>query len=187
MCVLRRSICACTVRAVGVCVGVCGSDILLCGGAAHFSLVSFYISASFCRIMSVSRRASSSRDLYIVAASVQQQSHSKFVWTTYMLLVALYMRVCDECVLRYINRRYDCYCTYCLLYYRVFRYFSPKFRLKKSVMRVYVVFFNCRAGQSSPCCSVGVTMQSKVGRRYGRISEICGIFRAKEQDPCAQI
>ena len=135
----------------------------------------------------VSHRASSSQALYLMAATVQQQSHSKFVWTTYMLLVALYMRVCDECVLRYINRRYDCYCTYCLLYYRVFRYFSPKFRLKKSVMRVYVVFFNCRAGQSSPCCSVGVTMQSKVGRRYGRISEICGIFRAKEQDPCAQI
>ena len=42
---------------------------------------------------------SSSQALYFVAATVQQQSHNKFVWTTSMRVLALHMRVCDVCVL----------------------------------------------------------------------------------------
>ena len=45
--------------------------------------------------MSVSHVASSSRALYFVAATVQK-SHSKFVWTASMRVLALHnMRVCD--------------------------------------------------------------------------------------------
>ena len=89
-------ICVCVVCAMGVCVGVCGSvGSFVCW---HLTFFSFFLFALFiaccCRIMlSVSHRASSSRGLYFVAATVQQRSHSKFMWTTSMLVLAMHMRV----------------------------------------------------------------------------------------------
>ena len=49
--------------------------------------------------MSVSHRASSSQALYFAAAMVQQQSHSKFLWTTSTRVLTLHMRVCDVCAM----------------------------------------------------------------------------------------
>ena len=50
---------------------------------------------------SVFHRASSSQGLYYVAATVQQQPRSKFVWTTSMRMLALNIDACvmDVCAM----------------------------------------------------------------------------------------
>ena len=73
--------CVCHIRVrVCRCVRVC---LLACWNAT-FQFFVFFCSACCCccRIMSASHRPSSSQALYFVAATVQQQSHSKFVWIT---------------------------------------------------------------------------------------------------------
>ena len=88
--------CVCHIRVrVCRCVRVC---LLACWNAT-FQFFVFFCSACCCccRIMSASHRPSSSQALYFVAATVQQQSHSKFVWITTMRVWTLHMRVCSVC------------------------------------------------------------------------------------------
>ena len=88
------------------CVGACGSVYYWCAGTPHSSFILGLCCCCCCRIMlSVSHRASSSQALYCVAATVQQQSHSKFVWTT------TYYTCVDSTCMRVFCVRYDtCVC-----------------------------------------------------------------------------
>ena len=63
----------------------------LCMGVLEPHISAFYYSCSACcccccRIVSPSHRSASSLSLYFVVPTVQQQSHSKFVWSTIYLL-----------------------------------------------------------------------------------------------------
>ena len=83
------------------CVRVCGFIGVLAPHISAFFFISFALLAAAAAVsfMSVSHRASSARDLYFVAATVQQQLHSKFVWTTSMPMLALHIYACVVCVL----------------------------------------------------------------------------------------
>ena len=76
------------------CLQVCA---FVCWNPAN-QLSHFVCSSCCCRIMPVLHRASSSRALYFVAATVQQQSHSKFVWTTSVRMLALHLYARVMCV-----------------------------------------------------------------------------------------
>ena len=81
---------------------VCGSDIYLCAGTPHslffFILFALFAACCCCHTMpTVSHRVSSSRALYFVAATVQKESHSKFVWTTSMRVRDVFMQTCGMC------------------------------------------------------------------------------------------
>ena len=103
-----RSTCMCAVCAmirmrVCSCVQPCAISCLVLDPQNCFSsfVVIFFSCCCCCRVMSsVSHRASSYQPFYYVAATVQQQSHSKFVWITSMRVLTLhiYACVCDGCV-----------------------------------------------------------------------------------------
>ena len=84
--------------------GACES-VYLCAGTPHLSFLFFLPSACCCcccccccRVMSY--RPSTSQALYFVADTVQQQLHSKFVWTaTYYACVDKSVRVCAVCAM----------------------------------------------------------------------------------------
>ena len=88
---------ACVLCAMGVSVGV-RVWTYLSVGTPRFSFIFYFVFSACCsRIMpSVSHRGSSSRALYFVAATVQLQSHSKFVWTTSIHVLAMHLRVCYD-------------------------------------------------------------------------------------------
>ena len=73
--------------------------IYWCAGTPHFSFLFDFVCSAWCLLLLllpyhvVSHRAPGSRALYFVAATVQQQSHNKFAWTTSMRVLALHMRV----------------------------------------------------------------------------------------------
>ena len=95
--------CVCSVCYERVCcVRVCG---FICELARwhppHCSFLFYFVCSAYCllrRIISVSHHASSSRALYFVAATVQQQPHNKFVRINAMRVLALHMRLCVICV-----------------------------------------------------------------------------------------
>ena len=75
------------------CVQVCA---FLCDGTPHFS----FFGCSGLQLLLPYHDVCitpSSQALYYVAATAQQQSHSKFVWTASMAVLTLRMRVCDVC------------------------------------------------------------------------------------------
>ena len=95
-----RVCCVCYGR-VSRYVRVCGFTCVLAPHISAFFFISFALLAAAAAVsfMSVSHRASSARYLYFVAATVQQQLHSKFVWTTSMPMLALHIYACVVCVL----------------------------------------------------------------------------------------
>ena len=88
---------ACTWACVclGVSVGAWRSDArFICALAPHiyFSFLFYFVRSTCCCcciMSSVSHRASSSR-AYFVVATVQKQSHNKFVWTASIRMLALH-------------------------------------------------------------------------------------------------
>ena len=112
---------ACVLCAQWTCVQVCGSvDAFMCwhAGTPRFNFILHFVAslAACCcgrRIISfVSHRASSSRAPHFVAATVQQQSHSKMVWTTSIRVLAR-VCVCDVCAM---TRKLGIRCLPLLLY-----------------------------------------------------------------------
>ena len=95
----RCLLCAMITRAcVQVCAGLCR-----CAGTPHSSFLFFFALSArccCCRITSsVSHRPSNSQALYFVTATVQQQSHSKFVWTSSMRVLCVYA-MCVRALIR---------------------------------------------------------------------------------------
>ena len=95
------SACACLLCAM-IRVGACGS-MDRCDGTPLSAFCSFCsllaAAAVLCRL---SHRPSSSQALYFVAATVQQQSHNNFVWTTSYFACVGIADICVHvlCVLR---------------------------------------------------------------------------------------
>ena len=81
--------------------------MLFCAGTPHFSFRFFALLAAAAAAVSclLSHRPSSSQGLYFGGVTVQQQSHSKFVWTT------TYYTCVDSTCMRVFCVRYDtCVC-----------------------------------------------------------------------------
>ena len=105
LCVCRHSICVCC-----VCYGTC-SCVWMCASLYIFCVLEPHIHFSFCffcLLCFVAAAAVSSRlchtvppalKLHYVAATVQQESHITFVWTTSVRVLTLHTRGCDLCVL----------------------------------------------------------------------------------------
>ena len=75
----------------------------LCAGTPQlFQVLIFLFALLCCRCAAVScllyYTVPHALNLYYVAATVQQQSHSEYVRTTYMRVMKLHMRGCDVCV-----------------------------------------------------------------------------------------
>ena len=76
VCSVCAMIRACVQVRAGLCIGVLEAH------TSPFCFFALLCCCCCCRIMSSSHHPSGSHALYFVAATVRQQSHSKFVWTT---------------------------------------------------------------------------------------------------------